>query len=426
MKYKINKYFISFLFIAIMGINVFGQSDLSSPYSRFGIGDISTGSPNTILKGMGGVSNAMSGINLLNPNNPASYAKLDSLSFVFDAGFYMKTANFSTSYMSERGSNASFDYASIGMGITKRWKVGLGIMPYSNREYNVITKHDDLGLYNVAFQGEGGINRAFFANGLKITDDLSVGVTASFLFGTLIDNTSIYYPDSSFMINGKRSINMRISDFKFDYGILYRLPIDNFNFTVGLTYSQGAKISSKRDLFIRSMFKGFGNQPESPIDTLAYTNDEKVEIVIPHGFGAGIRIDNNQGWMIGADFNWDGWKGFTMNGVNDSLQNSWEFALGGSYKPKSTSISKYHKKITYRAGFHIDQTYYNLYGQSINRYGITLGAGLPIPRSLSSLNIALEFGSMGTVKNDLVKETYFNISVSMSIYDKWFIKRKYK
>ena len=84
------------------------------------------------------------------------------------------------------------------------------------------------------------------------------------------------------------------------------------------------------------------------------------------------------------------------------------------------------KKITYRAGLHFDQTYYNIYGKSINRYGLTFGFGLPVPRSLTSFNIAFEVGSMGTIKNNLVKETYFNISVSMSIYDRWFVKKRYQ
>ena len=426
MRYNQTKYYIFGILFLIFSIRVSGQSDLSSPYSRFGLGDINSGSPSTILKGMGGISNAISDKSLLNPNNPASYANLDSLSFVFDAGFYIKTANYSTNSLSEKGSNASFDYASVGMSATKWWKLGIGIMPYSNREYNVITKHNDLGSYNVSFQGEGGINKFFLANGFKITKDLSIGITASYLFGTLIDNTSIYYPDSVYYLNGKRSIDMRVSDFKFDYGILYRLPIPSYNITIGFTYSQEANLKSKRNLFIRNMFNGYENLTESPIDTLKYIENEKVDLTIPHGFGAGITIDRGRGWLIGADFNWTGWKGFEMNGVNDSIQNSWNVAVGASFKPKSTSISKYYKKITYRAGFHYDQTYYNIYGQSINKYGVTLGFGLPIPRSLTTFNVALEFGSMGTTKNNLVKETYFNISISMSIYDKWFMKRKYK
>lgn len=425
MRYNLLKYYIFGILMLFAGFSVFGQSDLSSPYSRFGLGDISTGSPNTILKGMGGISNAMSGRTLLNPNNPASYASLDTLSFVFDAGFYIKTANYSTNNLTEKGSNASFDYASVGMSLSRWWKIGLGIMPYSNREYNVITDHYDLGFYNVAFQGEGGISKVFFANGFKITKDLSVGVTASYIFGTLIDNTTIYFPDSTYYLNGRRSIDMRISDFKFDYGLMYKLPISSCDVTLGFTYTQGSDIASKRDLFIRNMFKGYGNLAENPIDTLQYIEDEIVNISLPHGFGGGVSV-GKKGWLVGADFNWAGWKGFEMNGVNDSLQNSWNVAIGGSFKPESTSISKYYKKITYRAGFHFDQTYYNVYGQSINKYGVTLGVGLPVPRSLTSFNVAVEFGSMGTTKNNLVKETYFNISISMSIYDRWFMKKKYQ
>ena len=405
---------------------VYGQSDLSSPYSRFGLGDINTGSPNTILKGMGGISNAMTGNALANPTNPASYAFIDSLSFIFDAGFYIKTASFSTSHLTENGSNASFDYASVGISAGKRWKMGLGIMPYSTKEYNVITEHDDLGSYNVAFQGEGGLNRAFFANGIKLSDNLSLGLTGSFIFGTLSDNTSVYYPDSTFFLNGKRSISTRVSDFKLDYGLIYKFPISSYNVTLGLTYSQGSNMSSKRNIFIRSMFKGFQEHTESPIDTLLYKENENINVTIPQGYGVGITIDKGRGWLVGADFNWTGWEGFTMNGANDSLQNSWNVAVGASYKPEATSISKYYKKITYRAGFHFDQTYYNVYGQSINKYGLTLGMGLPMPRSLTSLNVALEFGTMGTTKNNLVKENYINLSISMSIYDKWFMKKKYK
>lgn len=426
MTYKKFKYFILLISIFTIGINAFGQADLSSPYSRFGLGDLFVGSPNTKLKGMGGISNAISNSTILSPNNPASFAAIDTLSILFDAGFYIKTASFSTTSMTESGSNASFEYANIGLSATKWWKLGVGVTPYSNKEYNVITNHNDLGSYNVSFQGEGGITKVYIANGFKIGKNLSLGVTASYLFGKLSDITSAYYPDSVFFINGRRSIDTRVSDFKFDYGFIYSIPINSYKLNIGATYSQNTNLSSKRDLFIRNMFKGFEGQSENPIDTLAFEQDEKVEISIPDGFGVGFTLEKNNRWLLGADFNWSGWKGFSMNGVNDSLQNAWNIAIGGSYKPASTSISSYFKKITYRAGFHYDQTYYNVYGTSINKYGVTLGLGLPVQRSLTTFNVAVEFGALGTTNNNLVKESYFNISISMSIYDRWFIKKKYK
>jgi hypothetical protein len=82
--------------------------------------------------------------------------------------------------------------------------------------------------------------------------------------------------------------------------------------------------------------------------------------------------------------------------------------------------------MTYRAGFHYDQTIFNIYGQSINKYGVTFGFGMPILRSMTMLNFAFEFGRMGTTKGNLIEDNYFNISFGVSIHDRWFVKRRYK
>ena len=100
--------------------------------------------------------------------------------------------------------------------------------------------------------------------------------------------------------------------------------------------------------------------------------------------------------------------------------------MGGCYTPFNTTVSNYFRKVTYRAGFHYDQTFFNIYGTSINKYGISFGFGFPIPRAMTSLNVALDFGKMGTVDNSLIQESYFNISLGISLHDRWFVKRRYK
>ncbi len=174
------------------------------------------------------------------------------------------------------------------------------------------------------------------------------------------------------------------------------------------------------------MFKGFGNGVENPIDTLKFTENEKVGFKLPHGISAGVVLKKGDRWMMGVDFNWDNWEGFEVNSENDSLQNSWNVVVGGQYKPEATSLSSYFKRITYRAGFHYDRTYLNIYGQSIDKFGFTLGLGVPFPRSLTSFNVALEFGKMGTIEHNLIRENYFSISIGMSIHDRWFVKRRYR
>ena len=57
--------------------------------------------------------------------------------------------------------------------------------------------------------------------------------------------------------------------------------------------------------------------------------------------------------------------------------------------------------------------------------GITLGIGMPITGSFSNINFGFEIGKKGTTTSGLVQENYANLSVGMSLNDKWFVKRKF-
>ena len=88
------------MLLTLFCVTGFAQSNVDSPYSMFGLGQVRDKTMNTRLKGMGGVANAMWDKSMVNPGNPASYAMIDTLSFLFDAGIYAKTSTFSTSTLS--------------------------------------------------------------------------------------------------------------------------------------------------------------------------------------------------------------------------------------------------------------------------------------------------------------------------------------
>ena len=58
----------------------------------------------------------------------------------------------------------------------------------------------------------------------------------------------------------------------------------------------------------------------------------------------------------------------------------------------------------------------------INDYGMNFGLGLPL--GFSKIDVGLEVGVRGTTYFNLVRENYFNLSVGLSLSDKWFKKRK--
>ena len=85
----------------------------------------------------------------------------------------------------------------------------------------------------------------------------------------------------------------------------------------------------------------------------------------------------------------------------------------------------------YRTGFNYGLEPYKVDGD-MKSYGITFGLGLPIRRYSYAeinrnniINAAIEFGQRGN-RTMLLRENYFRFSVSFSLSDIWFIKRKYE
>ena len=64
--------------------------------------------------------------------------------------------------------------------------------------------------------------------------------------------------------------------------------------------------------------------------------------------------------------------------------------------------------------------------EQIKEFGITFGAGIPLRRTNSTINVFFEYGNRkGSFENGLHKEAFYNMGISFNFYDRWFIKRKY-
>lgn len=425
-----NKLILTALF-AILCSGAIAQANVDSPYSMFGIGQVRSKTMNGRLQGMGGVANAMYDRNMINAANPASYAMIDTLAFLFDAGMYFKSSNFSTSSLSETASNASLDYVAMGFAFTNWWKVAIGAQPYTNVGYNIETSfHDDLsGNYAELFEGDGGLNQVFLGNAFRLGKHFSVGVNANFVFGDSKSTTTLTYPDTSYMICSRRSRDVMVRSFMFDYGVMYRGKVgDGLSLSVGATYNQKINLTGTQTIFIRSIETNANttSTTEYLIDTIAYFRDNNAKYTLPHGVGLGFSLHKNNRWTIGADFNWTQWSAFARNGVNEGLQDSWNVAVGGEFLPTSTSLSGYWTKVSYRVGGFYEQTCLNINNTSINKIGVSFGMTMPVPRTMSKVNVGLEIGNCGTKSANLIQERYVNLTVGVSIFERWFLKRMYK
>jgi hypothetical protein len=88
--------------------------------------------------------------------------------------------------------------------------------------------------------------------------------------------------------------------------------------------------------------------------------------------------------------------------------------------------------VVYRGGIRYEELGLQVSGDGINssdinEFGISFGLGLPIGRrsGFSNANLGFEYGQRGTQDAGLIRETFFNFSLGLSLNDTWFIKRKY-
>jgi len=409
---------------------VIGQK-INSPYSRYGLGYLHGKNVSTALSGMGGISIAMWNPNKINPANPASYGKFDSLAFIFEVGLIGNYTDHRTSLKSESSDYVTLSHIFIGFPVTKWWRTSLGVLPYSKIGYDVnvtvdMSEYDFTNVIN-SIEGDGGINQFYWGNGFNVGERLRLGFDAIFLFGEGSRSSMVYFPDSINIFGTKTNTNTVGSDFIFDYGIQYDIPLkDKKLLTLGAVYSNSWNMNARRSTFAYTLRGGYDDIVENVKDTIIYSPEEKGKIVIPDRFGIGIVFRDENFWLVGADFEWQQWEKFSSFGRSDSLDNAWRVSVGGEITPKHTSISNLFKRMTYRVGFRYVNSYLSLLGKPINEYGISFGFTFPMKKSKTTIDLGVEAGSRGTTDNNLIQENFINVTFGVSVSEHWFHKRKYR
>ena len=95
--------------LLIPTIFTLGQTNTSSPYSRFGLGELQ----NNVFSEFNAIGGGVTGFNSsnnINPYNPASYTSFSSNSFLLSTGLRHKTVNMENNIDEQRTNNSSFSH----------------------------------------------------------------------------------------------------------------------------------------------------------------------------------------------------------------------------------------------------------------------------------------------------------------------------
>ncbi len=404
-------YIISISAIILFPSILSGQT-ISSPYSSFGAGQI-TNTSFGANPGLGGTGIAYLSGDGINTLNPASYSGIDSLSFLLDIGFYSKYTKYSTSSQYQNKFDANISHFSIGFRINRFLSSSLGMMPYSTVGYTIYSSDVIDGTtttYTRAFTGEGGINKFYFGNSLRINKNIALGVNLAYIMGTITQSeTGI---DNAITPGYTLVSKQYLHNLMLDYGLLLSGRIKESTIRLGATYNPGKTLNITKDLFY-----------SSDIDTTEI-NAYASTYSLPQGFGLGLSVEHDR-IRIGVDYQRKDWAKIKFDNAALKTRNSEQFGIGIQLSPPKTKSPYAINNFDYRLGAIYCKSYLVIHDKPLDQKAITLGFGIPVSKKLSKINFSLELGQYGSHSKGLIRENYMLMHVNFNLKDIWFQKVRY-
>ena len=425
-----------FLIISVCVSAQDGTYGAYSPYSIYGIGDISQ-EGSAFNKSMGGVGVATRNRRFINYMNPAAVTSRDSLSFMADFGLEQSNKIYKQGNL--RSAHNTFNIHNFVMSfpIYRSSAFMVGITPFSDVGYDFSSIETDPDIIaqtgNISYDsyGTGSVYQVFAGAGVTLWKRLSLGAEAIYYFGNIDKVTNMDYSNPSYRsVNSGSELMIRGTTGKF--GLQYEQKLGgDVSMIIGATYRLSTSLKGT------ALNYRYANQ-DSVTDTLK--NDavdlNKAGLKLADELGVGISLKGGEKWS--AEFNYlrsdwrnsgfDSAKGFSVKSDTETFSStvSQSFRAGFEIVPNRNDIRYYLRKCAYRAGVYYDQSYYKLNGNSVNSMGITLGVTLPVFRLYNGLTLGVDLGQRASTRNNMIRERYAKFVVGFNIHDIWFQKVQYK
>lgn len=402
------------------------QNGTMTPYSQFGYG-ILRDNATAAQQAMGGVGYGMNSGRQINVMNPASYARVDSITFLFDMGVDMTLLwanedDGNGNRLSESNNGGGLNYVTMQFPVGKRMGMSVGLLPYSSVGYAF---GNEINNGYSSRSGSGNINLLYAGVAGRIFQGLTLGVNLSYMFGLTHNDIYAITEEGNYSLYAKE---LSVRDFHLDVGLQYTQKINrNDELTLGLVWTPGKNL--------------LGRLKTSATDTQTGTVTSESDIKtadhfsIASSYGIGLNYRHGQTIMAEADFTYQPWKDakymqYDENGspvtVKGIFADRYKIAVGGYYQ--QTQRGNYFKRIQYRLGGYYCRDYMVVrQGSSVNNvreFGVSAGVGLPVPGFKSVVSLGIGWMQRQAYPTALIKENYLSITLGVNFNESWFRKSK--
>ena len=445
---------ISFL----LPIISYSQGLGNSPYSSIGIGDVMNYTGGIRNIGMGNAGSAFLSKDYMNQLNPAGLANLryhrnDSL-VKLDVGYTLQYKFLTNGQASSESWGANIKYLAFSFPVSKIYSTSISLTPFTSVQnyYSYTSSFPNTFNYQVknTDNGNGGIYQFQWANGFGITKNLSVGLSTIFNFGTINQESTTQLitdpnnPNAESQFGVQRKTNY--SGVSFKPGIIYSKHLSKQNVNKegiigkqekGIILNIGATAELYGPVNTKETKTTISRNLLNQIVLDSVTSQTRAPGYLPSVFRLGIGLEKTNVWTLAADFSYMNWSNYKNNQfkTDPSISaSSFNLCVGAEHYIKNQLRTT--RSNTIRAGFMYSSTPLIIDGHRIYDYSFSIGASLPVgvkrkgdefgptPR-LPILNVAFVVGQRGNPgASDVLTETYYRLQLGMSIYNKWFNKRR--
>lgn len=406
--------------LILLSADIFANG--GSIYSRYGLGDLNFG--NSARKmGLGSIGASIIKPNFINPNNPASFTKLNQTRF--ESGLTFSNVSMEDNNGSDRQTNFNFSGFTLALPIERDLGIALsfGLTPVTNIEYNLsspIANPDTSFInssLNTILSGKGGLSK-FFVGISYSYSGFNLGVSFEYLTGkneyisTLDFKNNFDYIDISYTRrNNFSGIGSTIGVISPDLTDFIKLGNSISNLRIGMAVSISGEINTDTSL-IKKTYIG-------ELTTL----EGKTTTKLPYTFSLGASFNLNKDYLISLDYLHQPWSKYRFNNKpENSLTDLNKFTIAFEYEKSDKRLSTgFWQQFEYRGGLNFEQTQYKIQNNHINSFSIFGGISLPLNIG-NTIDITLEYGIRGKKTSNLVKENFINSIISINLNELWFFR----
>lgn len=412
---------LKLIFATLMLAMLPAIAQVNTPYSMYGygiLGDRAT----SMQRQMGGVGYAMNSGRQINAMNPASYASIDSLTFLFDIGADVSMIWSKEGSAKENATGGGLEYVTMQFPICKYMGGSIGLLPYSSVGYAF---GNDIAHGTMENQGSGGINEFYLGLSGKV-GGFSIGANVSYNFGNIVNDVFAQPTTGS----TKFEHVMRVRDWNILIGAQWTQKLTrNDRLVLGVTYSP------KKTLLGSTWATMQETTQESKPTTVAEMS-LKDKYYTPHSVGAGISFSHERvsRFSVEFDYTWQGWSDALYSPLYSSadprvvvfegmtFNDRTRYAVGTEFVPRIRG--NYGERMTYRFGAYYCDDYLKINNNALREYGVSAGVGFPTPEGKTMVNLGVEWKMRQAYPQSLISENYFNITLGVNFNEVWFFKRK--